>query len=147
MKKGKKAIGYVCDIPIPRTDVIISKEDQKARIIKYAEKENLELVCIYEDAEFTDDFAARPGVKMLLDCKEGVDTVLVERVWCMSRKMKDMRPFLADLDAKGVTLTATSYLWDCVSQDVRHRYCEPLPEKARKAADDAAAAKNGRVAA
>jgi len=141
MKNAKRAIGYVCDIPIQKTDEVIKKEDQRARILKYAEKENLEVICIYEDEEFTEDFARRPGIKKVLECAEDFDTVLVERVWCLTRKMKDMKPFLEKLDAKDVQIVSTSYLWDCVSQDVRHRYSKKLTEKSKQAAHDKATTK------
>jgi DNA invertase Pin-like site-specific DNA recombinase len=129
MRTPTKAIGYVCDIPIPRTDLVIRKEDQRARILKYAEQENLELVCIFEDEEFTEDCTQRPGVRKLFDCKESYDVVLVERAWCLSRRMKDLKAFIEKLDTKGAQLMASSYLWDCVSQHLRHHYRQ---EKKRK---------------
>ena len=132
MRTPTKAIGYVCDIPIPHTDLVIRKEDQRARILKYAEQENLELVCIFEDEEFTEDCTKRPGVQKLFDCKESYDVVLVERAWCLSRRMKDLKAFIEKLDRKGAHLVASSYLWDCVSQHVRHHYYRE--EKKRRSA-------------
>ena len=96
MKKVNRAIGYVCDIPIQGTDMVITKEDQRARMIKYCEKEGLELVCVYEDDQYAEDFMNRPGIQKLLDCKENCDTVLVERVWSLSRKMKELKPFMSE---------------------------------------------------
>ena len=145
--KVKKAIGYVCDIPIPGTDLVISKEDQRVRILKYAERENLELITIYEDETFTEDFMNRPGVKKILEYPERFDVLLVERVWCLSRKKKELEPFLKKLDERGVEVVASSYLWDCVSQAVRHRYMGSLAEKRREAARARALAKNGKEAA
>ena len=147
MKQVKRAIGYVCDIPIPGTDMVISKEDQRVRMVKYAEKEGIDLVCVYDDDKYTDDFINRPGVQKLLDCKENCDMLLVERVWSLSRKMKDLKPFMTELEKKNLQLTASSCLWDCVSQQVRHRYIGSLAEKQRAAAKQKAENKEGYAAA
>ena len=122
MKKTKKAVGYVCDIPIPNTDLVISKEDQRARILKYAQQENIELITIFDDEVFTEDPSYRPGLQKLLNCKECFEMVLVERAWCITRRMKDLKSFIERLDAKNAELVTSSYLWDCVSQHVRHHY-------------------------
>jgi len=145
--KAKKAVGYVCDIPIPGTDLVISKEDQRLRILKFAEKENLELITIYEDDAFTEDFMNRAGVKKILECPERFDVILVERVWCLSRKRKEIEPFLRRLDGRDVELVCSSYLWDCLSQAVRHRYMGSLGEKRRQLAKARALAKAGKEAA
>ena len=134
MKRMKRAIGYVCDIPVRDSDLVITKEDQRIRILKYAEKENLELISIYEDDCYTRDCMSRPGVKKLCECNENFDLVLVERVWAFGRKMNEIEPFLNWLDSKKVPLVCTSYLWDCVSQQVRRRYSENLLEKMHKEA-------------
>ena len=147
MKKLKKAIGYVCDIPILRTDEVIGKEDQKARILKYAQKENLEIICIFEDEEYTKDFMNRPGVKDILEYTGDFDVLLVERAWCMTRKIKEIKPLLEKLDARKIQLVATSYLWDCVSQHIRHRGRETLVEKSKKAVAEMKQVKHGKKAA
>lgn len=147
MKRKKKAIGYVCEIPVAGWDLVISKKDQRLRILKHVEKENLELVCIYEDDCFTENVMDRPGVNRILHCKEEFDVVLVERVWALSRKMKELKPFIAELQARNVPLVATSYLWDCVSQQVRHRYSEDPVEKCRRAAMAGVEAKHSKQAA
>jgi DNA invertase Pin-like site-specific DNA recombinase len=120
MKEAKRAIGYVCDIPVPDTDLVISKEDQRFRIMKYAKNEDLELTSIYEDEEYTDDFINRPGIQKILNSRDGIEVLLVERVWCLSRKMKDLMPFLKKLERKNIQIVTSSYLWDDVSQGVRH---------------------------
>ncbi|HUT55801.1 MAG TPA: recombinase family protein [bacterium] len=147
MRKNKKAVGYVCDIPIPGTDEVISKEDQRLRMLKFAQKEGLDLACIYEDEKFTEDFIGRPGFAKLLACKEEFDTILVERVWSLSRKKKALDPFLKELDRKGVQLMASSYLWDCLSQQLRHRYAVKLSDRCRKEARALAEARNLKVVA
>jgi DNA invertase Pin-like site-specific DNA recombinase len=141
MKNQKKAIGYVCDIPIVGTDEVIGKEDQRIRILNYAKKENIDLFGIYEDDEYTEPFMDRPGVKKILECNDDFDHVLVERVWCLSRKMKELKPFIERLEELNVELVASSCLWDCVSQQVRHRYMGSLAEKQRKEARARVAAK------
>lgn len=120
MEKKKKAVGYVCDIPVAGEEITISREYQRTKIEKYAREHDIDLVAVYEDSEYTDDFVGRPGVKAVLGCCGEVDEVLVERVWCMSRKMKDLKPFMEAVCTKGARLVAASYLWDCVSQQVRH---------------------------
>ena len=147
MKRVKRAIGYVCEIPIPGTDEVISKEDQRIRMMKFVQKENIDLICIYEDDAYGEDFANRPGIKKAMSCPEDYDLILVERVWAISRKRKDLEPFLKELDRKNVQLVASSYLWDCVSQQVRHRYAGKLSDRARKVAKERAEARNLKVVA
>lgn len=147
MKTTKKAIGYVCDIPIPETDLVISKEEQRLRILKYAQKENIELIYIFEDEKFTEDFMNRPGVRKILECKEDFDLLVVERIWCLSRKRRELEPFLRKLDKRNVAVVTTSYLWDCCSQQVRHRYMGSLAEKMRAEAKALSEAKNKQRAA
>lgn len=141
MKRVKKAVGYVCEIQIPGTDLVISKEDQRARILKHVQKENMELVCIYEDDAPTAEVFDRPGIQGLIDRKEPFDILLVERIWAISRKRQALEPLLRILDRRGVEVQASSYLWDCVSQQVRHRYAGNLAARARKLTRERAEAK------
>jgi DNA invertase Pin-like site-specific DNA recombinase len=130
MKRAKRAIGYVCEIPVPGTDMVISKNSQLERIRNYAAKEGIELAAIYEDSTWTDDFSTWPGVQMLLDAPN-YDCVLVERVWCFSRNMSDLKPFITELEKNNHELVASTCLWDCVSQQIRHRYMGTLAQKVR----------------
>jgi DNA invertase Pin-like site-specific DNA recombinase len=134
MNKVRRAVGYVCEIPIPGTEMVISKEAQLAKMKKFAERENIELVAVVEDSCFSPNFAERPGVKNILKSAGTVDAVLVDRVWCLSRKMCELKPFLEEIEARNTQLVSASYLWDCVSQQVRHRYMGVLAEKQRAAA-------------
>ena len=120
--KINKAVGYVCDVCLPGTDMVISKADQLARLKKYAEKEGIELVAVFEDEGCSPDLMARPGVKRMLNTPFDYETVLVERVWVFSRKIKKIEELLNAVETNGARLIATSYLWDCPSQLVRHRY-------------------------
>jgi len=120
MRKAKRVIGYVCDIPVPDTDLVISKDDQRFRIMKYAKNEDLEIIHIYEDEEYTDDFINRPGVQKILNSRDDLEILLVERVWCLSRRMNELMPFLKKLERNNIQIVTSSYLWDDVSQGVRH---------------------------
>lgn len=122
MNKQKQAIGYVCDIPVIGTDMIIGKEDQRVRLLKYAEKENIELVHIIEDDAYTRDFMNRPGVQKVLTLLQQHDTVLVERAWVLTRKRNELVPFLEEIEPKDIKLVTTAYLWDYLHQMLRRRY-------------------------
>jgi hypothetical protein len=147
MANNRKAVGYVCDVPVANTGMVISKEDQRARILKCAEQENLEIIAVYEDEKYTGEFSNRPGVRKILECSEHFDVLLVERIWCFSRKMKDLKPFLDTIDARCAEVLCSSCLWDCVSQRIRHRYMEPLGERCRREAKTRAAARKRKEAA
>ena len=147
MKRVKRAIGYVCEIPIPGTNQVISKEDQKARITKWAQRENVEVFTIIEDNEYCADVLSRPGIKNILDCNDHYDMVLCERIWAFCRKKKELDAFLTELDKRDVQLTASSYMWDLVSQQVRHRYAVRLADRAKKEAEARAEAKSLKVVA
>jgi len=147
MNKVRKAVGYVCEIPIPGTEMVITKETQLAKMKAFAERENIELVTVVEDSAYTPNFIERPGVEKILRSAGNFDAVLVDRVWCFSRKMAELKPFLEQIEAKNAQLVSASYLWDCVSQQVRHRYMGALAEKQRAAACAKAGARQCQVAA
>lgn len=117
-----KAIAYVSDIILGRTGEVISREAQKELIRQYAQESDIEIVAWFEDEIYQENILARPGIMKLLASTESCDTVLVERVWSLSRKSEDLRGFLKALDAKGKKLQSTSILWDCVSQMARWYY-------------------------
>ncbi len=147
MNKPRKAIGYVCDIPILGTDLVIGKDFQKQRIMDYARRENIALAGIYEDEKYREDFMEQPGVKSVLASGPDIDAVLVERVWSLSRKRKELEPFIRLLDKKRMQLVCGSYLWDCLSQMVRHRYLGALAERQHDAALAVVEKKQGKEAA
>ncbi|MEW6443879.1 MAG: recombinase family protein [bacterium] len=132
MKKTRRAIGYVCEIPIPGTDLAIGRELQKQRLKGYSQWERIDLAEVIEEDAYQKDLMARPGIRKLLNIASSVHAVLVERVWCLSRKRKDLDHFLRALDQKGAVLLASSCLWDSLSQYVRHRYMGTLAERAEK---------------
>jgi DNA invertase Pin-like site-specific DNA recombinase len=141
------AIVYVCTIPVAGTDMVISKEDQLARIKKYAEKENIEIAAVIEDDNFSKDFANRPGIQKVLNYDGRYDILLVERIWALGRRMRELVPFMEGLEKRGIELRASSCLWDCVSQQVRHRYMGALAQKQKDAAKSQAESKRGKAAA
>jgi DNA invertase Pin-like site-specific DNA recombinase len=147
MNKVKKAVGYVCEIPVPGTEMVISKESQLAKMKAFAARENIELVGVVEDNAYTANFMERPGVKKIMKGLTGVDAVLVDRVWCFSRKMSELKPFLEEVEQANAQVISATCLWDCVSQQVRHRYMGALAEKQRAAAREKAAARQDQVAA
>ena len=63
------------------------------------------------------------------------------------RKMKELEPVLSQLESRKVPLVSTSYLWDFVSQQVRHRFGEDLAEKMHEAAKAGVETKQGQKAA
>jgi DNA invertase Pin-like site-specific DNA recombinase len=140
MDQVKKAVGYVCEIPIPGAEMVISRETQMASIREFAKREHIQLVAVVGDA-FSPNFIERTGVKDLLKSAGKVDAVLVDRVWVFSRKMAELKPFLEQIEAKDARLVSASCLWDCVSQQVRRRY-NTLAEKQRAAARAKAAAQS-----
>ncbi len=147
MAKKKKAVGYICDVPIPGTGIVISREDQRIRILKCAYQNGLELVTIYEDDDYTEDFMRRPGVRKVLEAGGKFDVLLLERVWCLTRNVKDLEPFLDKIDGMDAEVICTSCLWDFTSQKVRRRYMEDLGRRCRKEAKARAAANRSKRAA
>ena len=66
--------------------------------------------------------------------------MLVDRVWCFSRKMSELKPFVEELEKNNEQLVSATCLWDCVSQQIRQRYMGSLAEKQRQAANAKTAA-------
>jgi DNA invertase Pin-like site-specific DNA recombinase len=122
----KKAIAYVSDIILGRTGEVINREYQKELIRQYAEDNKIEIVAWFEDQIYNEDVMSRTGIKSLLDYKGEYETVLVERVWALTRRMADLEPFFKELENKGVLFEAATTMWDCVSQMVRRRFTPTL---------------------
>lgn len=119
-----RAIGYVKNIILDKdTGEVITKEEQKERILNYVKLNDVDLVDIYEDnTEVEGDIMERPVVQKILKKIGDFDTILVERVWCFSRRYKELEPFLEKLSHMGINVVAASTLWDCTSQKVRQYY-------------------------
>jgi len=123
----KKAIAYTSDVILMRTKEVISRETQKELIKKYAAENGIEVVGWFEDEVYDENVLKRPGAQKMLGAIDGCDTVLVERVWSLSRNMATLEKLYAELERKGVRLEAASTLWDIVSQKCRHRFNARVP--------------------
>lgn len=130
---AKNALVYVSDIILGRTGEVLTRDEQKKKILAYAAVNGINVLDVFEDDAYNEDILSRPGMKRLLACKLGCDCVLVERVWTLSRNMKTLKTFFAELESRKVKLEASTTLWDCASQMSRHYFAgrkqsgEPMP--------------------
>ncbi|MCC6157948.1 MAG: recombinase family protein [Deltaproteobacteria bacterium] len=127
----KRAIAYVSDIILGRTGEVISREEQRDRITKYAAEKGVEIVRWFEDRMYNEELMERAGVQALLACDEPVDMILVERVWSFSRSWPRLEDLFKTIDRKGLTLAAATTMWDCISQMARRRYDLTIPGPGR----------------
>jgi hypothetical protein len=118
----KKAIAYVSDIVLGQSGEIIRREAQKEAIRKHAADNGIDVVEIFEDEIYDEDIMARPGIQRLLAHEAEYDTVLLERVWCLSRDWSNLVVFLKELQRRAHKVETTTCLWDCVSQQARHYF-------------------------
>lgn len=122
----KTAIAYTSDIILGRTGEVISRDNQKELIKKYAAANGIDIVAWYEDEMYNEDILARPGVQSLL-AHSGCNTVLVERVWSFSRMNTALDKLYEALDSKGMKIECSTYLWDCISQMSRRHFDKTIP--------------------
>jgi DNA invertase Pin-like site-specific DNA recombinase len=115
----KKAIAYVSDIILGRTGEVISRESQRKAIEKHAAEQDIEIVAWFEDEMYSEAVLSRPGFQAMLANDLGCQTVLVERVWCLTRNLKALENVTEALDAHNLQLEAVTLLWDCASQHCR----------------------------
>jgi len=118
----KKAIAYVSDIILGRTGEVISRNEQKQNIEKYANENEIEVIAWFEDEIYNEDVITRPGIQDIFAFEEEYDIILVERVWSFSRKWSLLNPFFKELENRNIGLESASMLWDCVSQKTRHHF-------------------------
>jgi hypothetical protein len=118
----KTAIAYASDIILGNTGEVIDRAFQKARVEEYAKENNIKILAWFEDEAFSEYLFSRPKIKEMIAFKDAYDYVLVERVWTLSRKWKEVKALLKVLEPKQVKVQATTTLWDCVSQMARHHY-------------------------
>jgi len=121
---AKKAIAYVSDIVLGSTGEVISREAQKEAIRRHAAETGYEVVAFFEDDVYAEDVITRPGIQRLLACDVEYDTVLLERVWCLSRSWAPMEPLFKELQRRGRKVESAATLWDCISQRSRHYFRE-----------------------
>lgn len=159
---AKKAIIYVSDVILGQTGEVISCAEQLERVTAYAKEHGIEVVATYRDEVYAEDPSERPGLRAMCVCKAEADTVLVDRVWAISRDWRVVRPLLQEMKDCGVKLECASLLWDCVSQMARNFFranpvqlrpavcaleAEPARAPARRPAElHFAGLKRGRVA-
>ena len=118
----RRALAYTHDVILGRTGELISRAVQKEGIREYAQEHDIEISGWFEDEVYEENPLKRPGILQILSCEIGCDCVLVERVWCLSRRWSVLRPLIDELDANGKRIESASWLWDCVSVIARH-YC------------------------
>jgi CheY-like chemotaxis protein len=116
----KKAVAYACPIVLDYADDIITIDEQKKKITKFAQKFKLEIVAFYEDENPTDDIMRQPALREIFEKEQEAGVFLCERIWCLSRKRNILRPFLETLDCEGFRLETATTMMDCVSMYARH---------------------------
>ncbi len=126
----RRAFAYTSDVILGRTGEVISRATQRDAIARHAAESGIDVVAWFEDEAYNADVLARDGIRRLLERVEPGDSVLVERVWSLSRRWPVLEPFLAELRRRGAQLESATLLWDCVSQRARHFGTERKPERA-----------------
>ncbi len=126
----RRAFAYTSDVILGRTGEVISRVSQREAIARHAAASGIEVAGWFEDEAYNADVLAREGIRRLLECLKSGDTVLVERVWALSRRWPVLEPFLAELRRRGAELQPATLLWDCVSQRARHFGTERKPQRA-----------------
>ena len=142
---NKTAIAYISDVILGSSGEVIHRNIQREKIEAWATENDVEILHWYEDKLYTESLFDRKGLQALLADDSGADLCVVERVWSLSRNWAELKALLARLESKGARLTASSTLWDCVSQMARQHYTggglkrrescaleAPVAEKARK---------------
>ena len=134
--KSTKAVCYLSDIILGQTGTVISRDDQRTRIIEHAEKNGIEIVGFYEDEKFDENVLSRPGVQAMLLDERPYDFILVESVWAFSRNWSMLEKLLVILTLKSATLETVRTMWDCTSQRSRDYFRgRTLPRTSEKSPD------------
>jgi hypothetical protein len=118
----KKAIAYTAEIVLENTGLVIEPVFQKERIEKYAKENNIVIVAWFEEAGRHENLLGRPKIKEMVAYKEPYELVLVERTWAFSRRWREIKALMRELEHKGAKLEATTKMWDCISQMARAYY-------------------------
>ncbi len=127
-----RAIAYVRDIVLGRSDEVLARAGQTGLIKQFAADNEVEVVAWFED-EACDDLNVldRPGLRALLAYDKPYDKILCERSWALSRSMTALEPFFKELERRGgVQFESATSAWDRVSQQCRRRSrsLPPLPK-------------------
>ncbi|HXY42011.1 MAG TPA: recombinase family protein, partial [Vicinamibacteria bacterium] len=125
---ARRAIAYTSDVILGRTGEVIARSAQREAITRYAADNGIVIAGWFEDEAYQADVLGREGIRRLLERVSSGDTVLVERVWSLSRRWPALEPFLLELQRRGARLESARLLWDCISQRARHFGTERKPE-------------------
>jgi hypothetical protein len=120
-----KAVAYTCGMYVDNNGDIIDRNKQKAMIAEFAEKNEIEVVTVFEDLDESQAVTDRPGLKQMLSEDIDADIVLVDRVWALGRTRAAVTPMLEALDSKGMRLEACTDCFDVTSQFTRFWYRTP----------------------
>lgn len=145
----KTAVAYITDNLICPVQGVEGKEAQKESISRFANENGYEIVAWFEDELCTENVLERPGVLEMLDRKNDASTVLVDKVWSLSRDWSKLSRLYAEMDRRGLKLEAATTQWDGVSQMTRRHFDKELSvppvmkriHAAKKAGETAAARK------
>jgi hypothetical protein len=125
----KKAIAYTADIVLGNTGMVIERALERKRIEEYAKDNNITIVAWFEEEACEENLSARPKLTEALAYHERYDVVLLERVWAISRKWREVRSVIEAFEAKKVHVEYATTMWDCVSMMARH-YFRPAVRRA-----------------
>jgi len=118
----KKAIAYTTDIILGNTGMVIDRASERKRIEEYAKENGITIVAWFEEEVYEENPTARPKLNAALACTEPHELVLVERVWAISRKWKEIQGVIKLFETKNARVESTTTLWDCVSMMARNHY-------------------------
>jgi hypothetical protein len=116
----KKAIAYTSNIVLGNTGMVIPSALEKARIEEYAKENGIKIVAWFEEEGCEENLMARPKLKEALAYNEPYELVLMERVWAISRRWREVRRVIERFEAKKAKVECVTRLWDCVSMMARH---------------------------
>jgi len=127
---ARRAVAYTSDVILGRTGEVVARAAQREAIARHAAENDIEIVGWFEDEAYQSEVLGREGIRRLLECVRPGDTVLVERVWSLSRRWPLLEPFLLELQRRSARLESARLLWDCISQRARHFGTERKPAHA-----------------
>lgn len=118
----KKAIAYTTNIVLGNTGLVIERALERKRIEEYAKENGITIVAWFEEEVYEENPMARPKLNEALACTEPHELVLMERVWAISRRWREIRAVMNLFEAKNARVECATRLWDCISMMARHYY-------------------------
>jgi hypothetical protein len=82
----------------------------------------------FEDNTDMKEVLARPGIQALLAYRGPFQSLICERFWAVSRSRKYLRPFLEELDRRGIQFETVTPLGDSISQPRREKPAPIRPQ-------------------